>query len=75
MYLRKVQRHYKEKVYAHYLLVESLHTSKGPRQRIVCSLGDLRPKPAKEWLRTLEHAVDALRALTVAPKGASSPHV
>ena len=61
MYLRKVERHYKGRIYAHYLLVESIHTAKGPRQRIICSLGDLKPKPAEEWLSTFEKAVQALR--------------
>ena len=61
MYLRKVDRHYKDVVYTHYLLVESLHTPKGPRQRTVCSLGDLKPKPAQEWLALFQHAVDALK--------------
>jgi hypothetical protein len=31
-------------------LVESVHTPKGPRQKVICSLGDLSPRPAKEWL-------------------------
>jgi len=61
MYLRKVERSYKESTYVHYLLVESIHTSRGPRQRVVCSLGDLKPKPAAEWLDLFERAVDALR--------------
>src|SRR5712672_3461103 len=25
-------------------------TPKGPRQKIICSLGDLRPRPRAEWL-------------------------
>ncbi len=61
VYLRKVERHYKESTYTHYLLVESVHTKRGPRQRIVCSLGDLKPKPPEEWLHLFEKAVDALR--------------
>lgn len=67
MYLRKVDRHYKDVVYTHYLLVESLHTPKGPRQRTVCSLGDLKPKPAQEWLALFQHAVDALKQATRKP--------
>jgi hypothetical protein len=61
MYLRKVDRHYKDVVYTHYLLVESVHTPKGPRQRTVCSLGDLKPKPAPEWLSLFQNAVEALK--------------
>jgi len=63
MYLRKIERHYKDSVYVHYLLVESVHTRKGPRQKTVCSLGDLKPKPAREWLKLFQHAVDALSKL------------
>jgi hypothetical protein len=61
MYLRKIVREYKGKVYMHYLLVESIHTLRGPRQRVICSLGDLKPKSREEWLRTFEQAVNALR--------------
>jgi hypothetical protein len=68
MYLRRVQRQYKDKSYSHYLLVECVQTPKGPRQRIVCSLGDLKPKPLQEWLRILEHAVDSLKAANVPVK-------
>ena len=64
MYLRKIERHYKDTVYTHYLLVESVHTAKGPRQRTICSLGDLKPKPAREWLKLFQDAVDALKATT-----------
>jgi hypothetical protein len=65
MYLRKVERHYKEKVYVHYLLVQSVHTPKGPRQRIICSLGDLKPKPITAWLALLQHAVAALEEVEI----------
>ncbi len=61
MYLRKIERHYKGTTYTHYLPVESVHTSRGPRQRVVFSLGDLKPRPASEWLDLFERAVDALR--------------
>jgi hypothetical protein len=61
MYLRKVRRQYKEKAYTHYLLVESVHTPKGPRQRIICSLGDLKPKPASDWLALFHKAEEALQ--------------
>jgi len=42
------------------LLVESHHTPKGPRQRIVCSLGDLKPRPRAEWLKLAHKVEDAL---------------
>jgi hypothetical protein len=50
MYIRTTTRKYKGKTYTNYLLVESVHTSKGPRQKVICSLGDLKPRPKAEWL-------------------------
>jgi transposase len=50
MYIRKTKRVYKGKIYTNHLLVESVLTPKGPRQRAVCSLGRLEPAPPKEWL-------------------------
>jgi transposase len=60
MFLRKSIRRYKDKVYTNYMLVESVHTAKGPRQKVVCSLGDLSPRPAKEWLALAHRVEDAL---------------
>ncbi len=60
MYIRKVERRYKGRLYVHYYLVESVHTSRGPRQRTVYSLGDLKPKPASDWLALFKGAVEAL---------------
>ena len=34
MYVRKTSRRYKDKTYTNYLLVESVHTPKGPRQKV-----------------------------------------
>ncbi len=50
MYIRKTTKTHKGKSYTNYLLVESVHTSKGPRQRIICSLGSLAPAPREQWL-------------------------
>lgn len=50
MYIRKTVRKYKDKTYTNYLLVESVMTDKGPRQRTLCSLGDLGPRPREEWI-------------------------
>jgi transposase len=47
-------------VYTNYLLVRSVHTPKGPRQKVICSLGDLSPRPAEEWLRLAHKVEDAL---------------
>ena len=58
MYIRKSSRTYKGKTYSNYVLVESVLTPKGPRQKIICSLGDLRPRPQDEWL-ALAHKLTA----------------
>ena len=50
MYIKKTASRYKHKTYTNYLLVEAISTPKGPRQKVICSLGDLGPRPAKEWL-------------------------
>ena len=49
MYIRKTTKTYQGKTYHNYLLVESVHTPKGPRQRTICSLGSLSPGPAEQW--------------------------
>jgi len=56
MYVRKTTRKYKDKVYTNHILVESVYTPKGPRQRTVCSLGDLKPRSRAKWLK-LAHKV------------------
>jgi len=60
MFIRKSTRQYKDKRYTNYLLVESVHTPKGPRQKVVCSLGDLHPRPRGEWLKLAHRVEDAL---------------
>jgi transposase len=60
MYIRKTSRTYKGKTYTNHLLVESLSTPKGPRQKLICTLGDLSPRPREQWLalaRKLETAL------------------
>ncbi|HSM79186.1 MAG TPA: IS1634 family transposase [Bryobacteraceae bacterium] len=58
MYIRKASRTYKGKTYSNYLLVESILTPKGPRQKIICSLGDLSPRPRPDWL-ALAHKLES----------------
>jgi transposase len=58
MYIRKSTRTYKGKTYTNHLLVESVQTAKGPRQRTICSLGSLEPAPAEDW-RGLAHKLQA----------------
>jgi transposase len=61
MYIRKTKRVYKGKSYTNHLLVESVLTVKGPRQRTICSLGNLDPAPSEQWL-ALAHKLElALR--------------
>jgi transposase len=60
MYIRKSTRSYKGRTYTNYVLVESAQTPKGPRQKAVCSLGDLSPRPREEWLRLTRKVEDAL---------------
>jgi len=67
MYIRKTVKTHKGKIYTNHLLVESIHTPKGPRQRIICSLGALSPGPREQWLtlaRKLEAALQGQRSLT-----------
>ncbi len=58
MYLRKTTKTHKGKTYTNYLLVASQQTPKGPRQRIICSLGALAPAPREHWL-DLAHRLEA----------------
>ena len=60
MYIRKSSRTYNGKTYFNYVLVESVLTPKGPRQKIICSLGDLRPRPRVEWLELAHKLASAL---------------
>jgi transposase len=60
MYIRKSTRSYKGRTYTNYVLVKSVQTPKGPRQKTVCSLGDLSPRPREEWLRLTRKIEDAL---------------
>jgi len=61
MYIRKTTKKAKDKIYENYLLVESVMTSKGPRQRTICSLGHLKPRPRKEWLLLAQKVETALK--------------
>jgi transposase len=60
MYIRKSSRTYNGKTYTNYILVESVLTPKGPRQKNICSLGDLRPRPRAEWLALAHKLTSAL---------------
>ena len=64
MYIRKSSRTTKGKTYFNYVLVESVLTPKGPRQKVICSLGDLRPRPQAEWLALAHKLTSALSGQT-----------
>jgi transposase len=66
MYIRKTTKISKGKTYTHYLLVESVHTPKGPRQRTICSLGSLGPGSLEQWhalARKVEASLASQRSL------------
>lgn len=61
MYIKANKTKVRGKEYTNYLLVESVHTTKGPRQKVVCSLGNLKPAPAEYWhqlAKKVKHALD-----------------
>jgi hypothetical protein len=60
MYIRKSIRSYKGRTYTNYVLVESVQTPKGPRQKSICSLGDLGPRQREDWLKLTRKIEDAL---------------
>jgi hypothetical protein len=60
MYIRKTISRQHGKTYTNYLLVESVATPKGPRQKTICSLGDLGPRPREEWLKLAHKMENAL---------------
>jgi transposase len=60
MYIRKSTRSYKGRTYTNYVLVESVQTPKGPRQKSICSLGDLGPRPREHWLKLTRKIEDSL---------------
>ena len=64
MYIRKTTKSHKGKSYTNYLLVESVSTPKGPRQRIICSLGSLAPAPAEQWLGLAHRLAASLQGQT-----------
>jgi len=60
MFLRRTTRTHRGKTYTTYQLVESVRTSNGPRQKTICSLGDLGPRPREEWLKLAHKLADAV---------------
>src|SRR5216117_317116 len=71
MYIRKSTRTYKGKTYTNYLLVESVQTPKGPRQRTICSLGSMEPGPAEDWLELAHKLETSLHGQKLLPESSA----
>lgn len=50
MFIKRTKRTTRGKSYVNHLLVESVATPKGPRHKVICSLGALAPAPRERWL-------------------------
>ena len=50
MYIRRTISKQGKKTYTNYILVESIATPKGPRQKTICSLGNLKPRSREKWV-------------------------
>jgi transposase len=61
MFIKRTTKRVKGKTYVNHLLVESVATPKGPRHKVVCSLGSLEPAPKDQWL-TLARKLNATLA-------------
>lgn len=72
MFIKKTSKSVKGKTYVNHLLVKSIATPKGPRHKVICSLGSLAPAPESEWL-ALARKVEA--ALLGQPGLESDPQV
>lgn len=60
MYIRKTTSTVRGKTYTNHLLVQSVNTPNGPRQKTICSLGSLEPRPAQQWLALAHKLENAL---------------
>ena len=65
MFIRKIVKRYKDKVYTNYLVVETVTTPQGPRQRTLCSLGPLSPGPKSKWPGLIGQVEAALSGQTL----------
>src|ERR1700723_507813 len=54
MFLRVHQRSKDGKAHSYWLLVETVRTSAGPRQRTLCYLGELNGSAQARWLKSIE---------------------
>jgi len=61
VFIRKSVKRYKDRLYTNHLLVETVSTPQGPRQKTVCSLGDLSPGPRQKWAALVGRVEAALQ--------------
>jgi len=61
VFIRKTVKRHNGRSYTTYLLVESVRTPEGPRQKTICSLGDLSPGPRQKWLGLVNRVEAALQ--------------
>jgi transposase len=61
MFIRKTVKRHNGRTYSTYLLVEAVRTPQGPRQKTICSLGDLSPGPRQKWLGLADRVEAALQ--------------
>jgi hypothetical protein len=54
MFLRKLRVHKDGKEHGYWLLVETVRTADGPRQRTLCYLGELNGSAHTRWQKTVE---------------------
>ena len=60
MFIKKSSKTVNGKTYVNHLLVESVNTPKGPRHKVICSLGNLDPGPPEKWLGVAQNIEKAL---------------
>jgi transposase len=60
LFIKRTKRTLRGKTYTNHLLVESVATERGPRHRVVCSLGSLSPAPKAQWLKLAHHLQESL---------------
>ena len=58
MFIKRTSKRVNGRTYLNHILVESVATPKGPRHRVVFSLGSLAPAPAEQW-RALARRIEA----------------
>jgi hypothetical protein len=60
LFIKRTKRSLRGKTYTNHLLVESVATERGPRHRVICSLGSLAPAPKAHWLKLAHHLEQSL---------------